>query len=230
VAESLHYQMRGEPRFIEGWEKGKDAGLLTGFSPLYHTYAGIDWLETIKPAGVARREQPNGCAVCHTGLGKQPNPIGKLTADDFENIDCLICHGPDYRRVVVKEVKIVKEKMIVAEKGKAKGKWVEKEKVIDKEEFRFRIAPAPGVDVLKVARQAQKPATEMCLRCHGATGGGNFRHGIAGGENDVHFSMGMNCTECHTVKKHKIAGGRKLRSVVRTATRISRTRETSVPS
>lgn len=212
VAESLHYQMRGESRFVEGSEKGKDAGLLAGFSPLYHTYAGIDWLETIKPAGAARQEQPNGCAVCHSGLGKQPNPIGKLTADDFENIDCLICHGPDYRRVVVKEVKIVKEKIIVKEKGKTKGKWVEKEKVIDKEEFRFRIAPAPGVNVLKVARQAQKPAAEMCLRCHGATGGGNFRLGIVGGENDVHFSMGMNCTECHTVKKHKIAGGADLKA------------------
>ncbi|MFZ2949807.1 MAG: hypothetical protein WA003_10020, partial [Desulfuromonadaceae bacterium] len=75
----------------------------------------------------------------------------------------------------------------------------------------FRIAPAKGVDVLKVARQAQKPSAEMCLRCHDATGNGNFWRGIAGGENDVHFSMGMICTECHTVKKHKIAGGADLK-------------------
>jgi len=212
VAESLHYQMKGEPRFVEGGEKGRNAGLLADFSPLYHTYAGIDWLETIKPAGAVRQEQPNGCAVCHSGLGKQPNPVDKLAADDFDNIDCLLCHGPDYRRVVAKEVKTVKEKIIVREKGKKKGTWIEKEKLIDKEEFRFRIVPAQGVDVLKVARQVQKPSTEMCLRCHGATGGANFRRGIAGGENDVHFSMGMICTECHTVKKHKIAGGADLKA------------------
>lgn len=206
VAESLHYQTGGEPRFIEGWEKGKGAGLLADFSPLYHTYAGINWAG-IKPAGAARQEQPNGCAVCHMGMGKQPNQTGALAADDSENIDCLVCHGPGYRRSIVKEVKTVKEKLIVREKGKTKGKWIEKEKEIAKEAFRFRIAPATGVDVLNVARQAQKTSAEMCLRCHGAAVGGNFWRGITGGENDVHFSMGMSCTECHTVKKHKIAGG-----------------------
>lgn len=211
VTESLHYQKGGEPRFSDGWEKGKDISLLADLSPLYHTYAGINWLGTIKPADVARQEQQNGCAVCHMGVGKQPNLIGTLAADDSENIDCLICHGPDYRRAIVKEVKTVKEKIIVREKEKTKGKWIEKEKEIAKEAFRFRIAPAAGVDVLKVARQAQKTSAETCLRCHGATVGGNFWRGIAGGGNDVHFSMGMSCTECHTVKKHKIAGGAALK-------------------
>jgi hypothetical protein len=192
VAESLHYQLKGEPRFIEGWEKGKEAGLLLDFSPMYHTYAGLGWLEAVKPVSAQRQEQLKGCAVCHAGSGKQPNPSTRLAADDLAAIDCLICHGPDYRRAVVKEVR----------RGKEKGK----------EEVLFKIVPADGVDTLKSARHAQKPTSEMCLRCHGVVGNGDFKHGIPGGESDVHFSMGMNCTDCHTVKQHKIAGGADLKA------------------
>jgi hypothetical protein len=192
VAESLHYQMKAEPSLVEGLERGKDAGLLVDFSPLYHTFARLAWLETIRPAGASLQEQPRGCGVCHPGLGAQPQALDKLSAADFANIDCLICHGPDYQRVVVKEGK----------KSNEKGKAVAS----------FKIVPAAGVDILRVARHAQKPTSEMCLRCHASTGDGDLKHGIASAEMDVHLSMGMGCTDCHTVKKHKIAGGADLKA------------------
>ena len=58
-------------------------------------------------------------------MGQKPNPIGKLTDSDYNNIDCLLCHAPGYKRVVVKEGE------------------------------RFRFAPAPGVDVLSGTRQPE---------------------------------------------------------------------------
>ena len=189
VAMSLHYQLQAEPQFIEGWEKGKTAGMLVSYCPPPNTVAGPNWLGTLQSNDPSKGAQPGGCGRCHIGLGARPNPPDKLTDADYENIDCLICHGPDYRRVVVKEVA----------KGKAKGR----------EEVRYRLAPAPDVDILKVVRNVTKPTSDMCLRCHALSGGGlNYKDGvIPTADTDVHFSMGMNCTECHTTRQHRIAGG-----------------------
>ena len=73
----------------------------------------------------------------------------------------------------------------------------------------LRFVPAPGVDVLKAAQGVQKSTSEMCLRCHAATGGGlNHKHGVTPTkEADIHMAKGMQCQACHTVKKHKVAGG-----------------------
>jgi len=123
--------------------------------------------------------------MCHAGLGQKPMPVGKLTDADYNSIDCLLCHAPDYRRTVVKE---------------GEG---------------FKFAPAPGVDVLKAAQQVQKPTSEMCLRCHLAVGGGpNHKHGVTptSKESDVHVAKGMQCVTCHTTKQHKVAGGSDLKA------------------
>lgn len=194
VAMSLHYQLQAEPQFIEGWEKGRTAGMLTSYCPPPNTVAGHNWLGTLQPNDASKGAQPVGCGRCHIGLGAKPNPVDKLTEADYENIDCLICHGPDYRRVVVKEV--IKSKMKV------------------REEVRFKLAPAPDVDILKVVRNVKKPTSDMCLRCHALVGGGlNYKDGVVPtADTDVHFSMGMNCTECHTTKQHRIAGGGDLKA------------------
>jgi hypothetical protein len=105
--------------------------------------------------------------------------VEKLTDADYRNIDCLLCHAPEYKRTVVKEGD------------------------------RFRIAPDPSVDVLKAAQSVRKPTNEMCLRCHAATGGGpNHKHGvIPTRDSDVHVARGMQCVDCHPSRKHKVAGG-----------------------
>ena len=111
-------------------------------------------------------------------------PVGKLTEADYNNIDCLLCHAPGYKRTVVKDG--------------------------DK----FRIAPDPSIDVLKAAQSVGKPTNEMCLRCHMSTGGGpNHKHGVTPTkDSDVHVAKGMQCVDCHTSRKHKVAGGSDLKA------------------
>jgi hypothetical protein len=117
-------------------------------------------------------------------LGPKPNPIDKLTEADYNNVDCLMCHGPDYKRTVVKE------------------------------DDKFKLVPAEGVDVLAVAQNAQRPTSAMCLRCHTSTGGGpNAKHGvIPTKDTDVHMAAGLQCVECHTAQEHKIPGGSDLKA------------------
>lgn len=205
VALSLHYQLQAEPQQIEGWEKGKKAGMLVGFSPSANTSVGHNWLSTIQQSGPGKDAEPDGCGRCHIGLGAKPNPVDKLTDADYENIDCLICHAPGYERVVVKEIR--KNQM----------------KVRGGEKVSFRLAPAAGIDILKVVRKVTKPTTEMCLRCHAMAGcGAAYRDGmVPTAENDVHISMGMNCTECHTTKQHRIAGGGHLKAHEQNGARVA---------
>lgn len=206
VMESLHYQMKVEPLFIDGWDKEKYVGMLVDFSPLYHTIAPTGWINSVKQTGAGKQEAIVGCAKCHAGLGAPPQKAGASSESELSNIDCLICHAPDYQRVLIKKT--------TAAAANSKKNMVKPENVT------FRTEPAPGSDTLKAARQAKKPTTGMCLRCHGPSDGVYGRPGIVDGESDVHFPMGIICTECHTVKKHKIAGGADLRAQERPDTRI----------
>ncbi len=145
---------------------------------------GHNWLGILQSKDVSKPAQPGGCAHCHVGLGAKPNPTDKLTEADLKNIDCLICHAPDYKRITVKEGD------------------------------RLKLGPAPGVDLLKAAKSVQRPNNEMCLRCHAGVGGGpNHKHGVTPTkESDVHTARGMVCADCHTWKKHKVSGGADLKA------------------
>jgi hypothetical protein len=102
-----------------------------------------------------------------------------LTDADYGNVDCLICHAPDYRRTVVKDG--------------------------DK----LKLGAAEGVDLLGAARKVRRPTNEMCQRCHLATGGGpNHKHGVSptSADSDVHLAKGLLCVDCHRTEKHRTAG------------------------
>jgi len=145
---------------------------------------GHNWIGILQPRDASKPAQPGGCVQCHPGLGAKPNPVGKLTEADYNNIDCLMCHAPGYKRTVVKEG--------------------------DK----FRIAPDPSIDVLKVAQSVGKPTNEMCLRCHMSTGGGpNHKHGVTPTkDSDVHVTKGMQCVDCYISRKYKVVGGSDLKA------------------
>lgn len=133
----------------------------------------------LQPEDETLPAQPGGCATCHAGLGAKPNlpPL----EEDLANVDCLICHSPDYQRVPAKN-----------------------------EEDVFVFVPAEGVDILAAAQNAQRPTREMCARCHqSAAGGPNYKHGDfpTTPEVDVHVAAGLQCVDCHITQNHKIAGG-----------------------
>ena len=179
VVESLHYQQQGPVPYREGWDEELLGGMVATYGVAYASVASINWMGILQPEDESLPAQPDGCAQCHAGLGAIPN--SPPTADDLANVDCLICHGPDYERAVVEE-----------------------------EDGRFRFTPAEGVDVLAAAQAAQRPTSEMCDRCHlEASGGVNFQDGEypTSPEVDVHLAAGLQCVDCHVTEDHKTAGG-----------------------
>ncbi len=77
---AVHYQWKGQTPFIvNGTDiQGKDAGAFNAFC--------INILGNW-----------NGCGACHPGLGAKPEAI--VSQAQLQNIDCLMCHQQEYKRV-----------------------------------------------------------------------------------------------------------------------------------
>lgn len=178
VVESLHYQQQGPSPSLKDGE-GDTAGGMDGAFSIPATSAEIDWLELIQPQDATLPAQPYGYALYVTGLGARPNL--PPTKEDLANVDCLICHSPDYERSVVVD-----------------------------EEGNVRLEPVEGLDIVKAARNVQKPTNEMCERCHLAVDGGpDYESGElpAMPDMDVHMEGDLQCVDCHITEGHMIAGG-----------------------
>lgn len=134
-----------------------------------------------------------GCGRCHIGLGEKPVAASSPTDAQLENIDCLICHAPKYKRTV---------------DPVSKAKFIPDEAKM-------------GMTIYEAAVDIQKTSRGTCLNCHTKSGGGdNFKRGDIEEHHraptsrafDVHMSPAsldggdMHCTRCHTVTNHKIAG------------------------
>jgi hypothetical protein len=136
VLSSLHYR-----QFIdEHQEKGgklPDTGMLLGCSINVNAVMLPNWLDLLEPVVPGKPLVASGCALCHPGLGAKVDPAAAPDPREATNVDCLICHAPNYARVVVRQ---------------GGG---------------FGFAPAPGVDLLETARKVGRPTTEACWRCHG---------------------------------------------------------------
>jgi hypothetical protein len=80
---SVHYQLSGPTPNVTNipGDAGKGNG---GFN----TYSGTPESSPFST-----------CADCHVGNGAQPSPT--MTADQLNNIDCLLCHQPAYKRIPV---------------------------------------------------------------------------------------------------------------------------------
>jgi hypothetical protein len=115
-------------------------------------------------------------------------PSATVSREQLENIDCLMCHGPGYSR-----------------------------KVVENPSATFSLAPADGVDVLKVAQRVSRPTRDMCMRCHEKSGGGdNNKRGdlestIKNCTSSYDVHMGTNgqnfaCQDCHKTTGHRVIG------------------------
>ncbi len=186
--QSVHYQWQGDASESQGLHSPL-AGKLGGIND-FCIYPDINWLG--KLTNLDGEPVDGGCARCHGGLGLKPNPIPDQA--QLENIDCLLCHSPQYKRTLQQE---------------ANG------------QFRFVADIAKmNVSLLAAAQDIRKPTTETCLSCHAHAGGGNnFKrgdleaaHSSATRSFDVHMASrqnggaGLSCLSCHTTSAHRIAG------------------------
>jgi hypothetical protein len=184
---SVHYQWKGDASETIGLIPG-DAGKLGGIND-FCIYPDINWIGKLtNTAGV---QVDGGCAKCHAGLGLKPDP--NPSQAQLENIDCLICHSPDYKR----KVELV---------NGGYGFVPDTEKMT--------------VTILQAASNITLPNKDSCLNCHTKAGGGNNlkrgdieeAHRNPTRSFDVHMAStsaggaGLECLDCHQASSHKIAG------------------------
>jgi len=182
VFHSVHYQWKAPaPNILNS--KGRALGKLNTLND-FCTNPSISWIAELRNDRGETIAQ--GCSKCHAGLGLKPSE--KMTQEQLENIDCLMCHSPNYRRVLWK-----------APDGSLRR--------------RPALWDNPQA-LLAMAQSVQRPTTAMCLRCHAGSGGGfNYKrgnleptHARATPELDVHMGNGMTCIQCHKFKAHKVLG------------------------
>ena len=183
---SAHYQWKGDTPSVPNLGT---AGKLGGIND-FCGYPDINWIGLM--TNLDGKTVDGGCSTCHTGLGLKPDP--SASAEQLENIDCLICHSETYRRKV------------------------------QEENGRFRFVPAPEkmtVSLLEGITDITLPNRAACLSCHVYAGGGsNNKRGDLEAAHinppsasfDVHMASkaiggaGLGCTDCHTTRDHRIAG------------------------
>ena len=182
VFSSIHYQWRGEaPNLVNAG--GKKIGKLNSTND-FCTNPSISWIAIL--TNDQGKVISNGCSKCHAGLGEKPSE--QMTPAQLENIDCLLCHAPNYRRQVVK-------------KPNGTLGWVP------------TTANDPAV-MLNIAQSVARPSNETCLQCHVGSGGGlNYKRGDLETAHlrptrdfDVHMGSGMQCIQCHKFTDHKVQG------------------------
>ncbi|MCG6879542.1 MAG: hypothetical protein LJE96_10425 [Deltaproteobacteria bacterium] len=183
----VHYQWKGSTSETIGLKPG-DAGKLGGIND-FCIYPDINWIG--KLTNISGQLVDGGCAKCHVGLGQKPEP--EASANQLENIDCLVCHSEAYKRKV---------------------------EMVD---GAYRFVPDTEkmtVGTLQAAVDITLPSNGRCLNCHTKAGGGdNFKRGDleeahrnASRSFDVHLASkenggaGLNCVDCHTAIDHRIAG------------------------
>ncbi|HPS80188.1 MAG TPA: hypothetical protein PLS53_18685 [Thermoanaerobaculaceae bacterium] len=184
---SVHYQWLGDASEARGLSTPL-AGKLGGIND-FCIYPDINWIGKLTNTDGVQVD--GGCARCHTGLGLKPTP--DATQAQLENIDCLICHAPQYKRTV----------------ASVNGAW------------RFVPDEAKmGVSILQAAVDIHLPSKATCLNCHTKAGGGdNYKRGDIEEAHrnptaafDVHMAprsaggAGLECLDCHSTAGHRIGG------------------------
>ena len=186
-------------RKVEGIPMGKidrACGVAGSF-----TWTG--WATLIRTASGEMRS--DGCGQCHAGGQYGPTtgtmfPGYRPTDDEFNAVDCLICHSPAYDmdlKYVVKD-------------PNGRYRW--------NQDRSMRAAMAVG-----------RPTSDNCLRCHEHNHGGDLYPGNLAAQHlgyrnrrllhpgakrgnptrdaDVHYEAGVQCLDCHESHGHLIARG-----------------------
>jgi hypothetical protein len=189
---SVHYQQTGMTpnvtNIADTAGKGEDA---------FNTYCGS-----------IRTSPFFTCAGCHVGNGLPPEP--EMTAEQLNNIDCLMCHQDDYARVGAPPYEDV---AVVGEDG-----FLTNIQIPVEETFRFMPDESKmTVSILEAARTVHPTTRKTCLRCHaGASGSDGGKRGDLSFvtvdppiSSDIHMSShgeDLTCSNCHSAENHRFKG------------------------
>jgi hypothetical protein len=181
--DSQHYQWRGGTPDLVNTGEGEQLGKLSMINDFCTNPGGHQWIGKVENDD--GKVLAKGCSACHAGLGKLP--AEKVSQEQLENMDCLICHASGYRRDLYLS---------------DAGEWEWRPILYQNQE---------GLDT--ISKRISLPDRSMCLRCHSASGGGpNFKRGDIeyilkdpDRDHDVHMdSEGPDlwCIDCHTDDSH----------------------------
>jgi hypothetical protein len=133
-----------------------------------------------------------------------------MTAEQLNNIDCLMCHQDDYARIGAPPYEDV---VVVGENGLPSTIQIPVA-----ETFRFMPDETKmTVSILEAARSVHPTTRKTCLRCHaGASGSDGGKRGDLSSVNvdpprssDIHMSShgeDLTCSDCHSAENHRFKG------------------------
>ena len=167
---STHYQWQGDALYMSGGpqKQGKIAGAVNS----YCINILGNW---------------TGCGSCHVGLGDLPSTAKSPTDAQLENVDCLICHQKEYRRIKIGD-KLVPDTQAMNVTLEEAVRTVH---LPEKYNCLVCHAKAGGGDAVKRGDLAMASAH------------------TADYEYDVHMSVAggdLRCQECHIFRDHRFAG------------------------
>jgi len=148
------------------------------------------------------------CAGCHVGNGLPPAP--EQSAEQLNNVDCLMCHQDDYARIGAPPYEDVE---VIGANGQPTTISIPVP-----ETFRFMPdTSSMTISVLEAARTVHPTTRKTCLRCHaGASGSDGGKRGDLSSvtvdppkSSDIHMSShgeDLVCAECHDAGNHRVFG------------------------
>ena len=150
------------------------------------------------------------CSACHVGNGRKQS--SQMTPEQLANIDCLMCHQDQYRRVPAGPFETIP---VLGQSGQPSTIQAPVE---DATGFDYKPDEANmTISILKAARSVHRPTRASCLRCHaGASGSDGGKRGDLSSvtanpplSSDYHMSpQGENlvCADCHSAGNHRVRG------------------------
>ncbi len=129
----------------------------------------------------------NDCGNCHVGLGARPDMAPAPSRAQLENIDCLVCHQKEYKRIKVGGV-------FVPDPANMSVTLTQAVRTVHRPERSNCLAchaKAGGGDAVKRGDLAMATASTTDVRYD--------RHMSTAGAD-------LNCQDCHLTRNHRIAG------------------------
>ncbi|MGB9624070.1 MAG: multiheme c-type cytochrome [Phycisphaerae bacterium] len=179
--------------------------------PNIPSYAGKGRLGFNTYCGSILSSRRSTCWTCHISYGKVPQP--KMTTDQLNNIDCLMCHQDQYQRKAAGPV----ETLTFTDYLGASHTW---KLPIEDAVGNFVAMPDEAkmtITALQAAQTVHRPTRGSCLRCHAGAGGadGTKRGDLSSVSvdppltSDIHMSSqggNLSCQACHQTANHHMLG------------------------